>query len=185
MCATFNSTKTQKSTGVSSTPSTATKEPKWLQMKRKNLSSAGKSTGPIAKKSSGSAQSPNQQTREEKRKRWAKKNRPVAKKPAAAPRGPVNEYISACCSVPARKPKAGAKEVQKDPESGKMKEKSKGLGHWRCGQCGKSTKVTPRKPEPKTLVTNIPVAPEGAVAKAIYSMPYAPYEGMEAANASA
>ena len=66
-------------------------------------------------------------------------------------KGPVFEYISECCGVPARKPRAGAKEAEKDSESGRMKDKVKGLGHWRCGQCGKVCKVTPRKPEPKVM----------------------------------
>jgi hypothetical protein len=38
------------------------------------------------------------------------------------------------------------KEAVKDPESGKMKDKVKGLGHWRCSGCRKVCKVTPRKP---------------------------------------
>lgn len=150
MCAAPNSTKTQKSTDVSSTPSTATKPvPKWLKMKQQNLSSAGRTAKPIAKKSSGSAQQkPSEGTREEKRARWAKKAVPK-QKPVAPRRENAFEYISACCSLPARKPKAGQKEAVKDPESGKVKDKPKGLGKWRCSGCGKVAKVTPRKPQPK------------------------------------
>jgi succinate dehydrogenase/fumarate reductase-like Fe-S protein len=44
---------------------------------------------------------------------------------------------------------AGQKEMTKDAETGKMKDKPKGLGKWRCTACGKVAKVTPRKPEPK------------------------------------
>ena len=150
MCAAPNSTQTQKPTVVSSTPSTATKPiPKWLKMKQQNKSSAGRTAKPIAKQSSGSAQQkPNQGTREEKRKRWAKKAVPK-QKPVAIRRENAFEYISACCSAPARKPKAGMKEAVRDPETGKTKDKPKGLGHWRCGACGKVAKVSPRKPTPK------------------------------------
>lgn len=65
-------------------------------------------------------------------------------------RGPVFEYISACCSLPARKPQTGRKEAVQDPESKKMKDQTKGLGHWRCSGCGKATKVTPQRPASKT-----------------------------------
>ena len=84
------------------------------------------------------------QTRDEKRKRWAKKHKVVAK--PVVKRGPVKEYITACCSLPGIKPRAAQKDMAKDPESGKMKETVKGLGHWRCSSCGKLAKVTPRKP---------------------------------------
>ena len=149
MCAASNSTKTQKSIAVSSTPSTATKPvPKWLKMKQQNKSSAGKQTAkPIAKQSSGSAQKPNEPSRNQKRARWAKKA--VPKQKPSVRKEPLHEYITACCSVPARKPVAGQKEMTKDAETGKMKDKPKGLGKWRCTACGKVAKVTPRKPEPK------------------------------------
>ena len=74
-------------------------------------------------------------------------SKPVATKP------PSKEYISTCCSTPAVKPRAGKKEVAQDPESKKMKDITKGLGHWRCSACGKPTKVTPRAPQPKEVVT--------------------------------
>jgi hypothetical protein len=98
----------------------------------------------------GTSPSGKKENRNAKRKRWAKKNRPAPK--SITPRGPSKEYISACCSLPARKPAAGMKSMGKDPETGKMKETRKGLGHWRCSGCSKPTKVTPRKPEPKTEV---------------------------------
>src|ERR1035441_1646821 len=141
MCAAPNST-----TNLSTI---ATKPvPKWLKMKQQNKSSAGKQTAkPTVQKSSGSAQKPHDETRNSKRARWAKKAKPVAK--PIVRKGPEREYISACCSVPARKPRAGMKEPVKDPESGKTKDKPKGLGHWRCTACGKVAKVTPRKPESK------------------------------------
>jgi hypothetical protein len=95
-----------------------------------------------------------------------------------------------CCSAPATKPPCGTKVVNIDPETGKpaKKDKATGLGHFRCSQCHKSAKVTPRKPEPKeapqgnwgglnmdpypgklstTVIANIPLAPEGAVARVI------------------
>lgn len=125
-------------------------------------------------------------TRKDKRRRWAKKHKPVAK--PVVKQGPVKEYVSDCCSVLARKPKAFQKEVAKDPESGKMKETTKGLGKWRCTTCGKRCKVTPRKPEVKEVVVDmnkveqrviasIPLAPTGVVARVLSVMPYAPYEG--------
>ena len=154
MCAASNSTKTQKSIAVSSTPSTATKPvPKWLKMKQQNKSSADKIAKPIAPKSSSSAPKKNEATRDEKRARWAKKSKPVAK--PVVRRDPEKEYISACCSVPARKPKAGERVSTKAPDSGKMKEVPRGLGHWRCTGCGKVAKVTPRKPQPKGASTQM------------------------------
>ncbi len=93
-------------------------------------------------------------SRDEKRKRWAKRAKPQQK--SVVPRkGPEKEYISACCSVPARKPAAGQKETVRDAETGKSKDKPKGLGHWRCGQCGKSCKVTPRKSEAKVVTIDM------------------------------
>ena len=89
------------------------------------------------------------ESRNEKRARWAKKSKPAVK--PVVKRGPVKEYTSACCSALATKPAAGAKESFKDPESGKTKDKAKGLGKWRCTTCHKVTKVTPRKPEPKVV----------------------------------
>ena len=145
MCATPITT-----TATSPTSSTTgvKQVPKWLKMKQQNKSSAGKQTAkPTVQKSSGSAQKPNEPSRNQKRARWAKKAKPVAK--PIVQRGPVHEYISACCSAPSRKPRAGMKESVKDPETGKTKDKPKGLGHWRCTACGKVAKVTPRKPAPK------------------------------------
>ena len=146
MCATPITT-----TATSPTSSTTgvKQVPKWLKMKQQNKSSAGKQTAkPTVQKSSGSAQQkPNEPSRNQKRARWAKKAKPVAK--PVLQRGPVHEYISACCSAPSRKPRAGMKESVKDPETGKTKDKPKGLGHWRCTACGKVAKVTPQKPAPK------------------------------------
>lgn len=138
------------------TPSTSTKqastkpEPKWLTLKKKNLSSAGRNAKRTAKQSSSSAQKPNQQSRNEKRARWAKKNKPTAKRPAA-PRGPVKEYLCDCHGEPARKPRAGTKVAVQDPESKKMKDKFLGLGKWRCATTGKRCKVTPQAPKPKEV----------------------------------
>lgn len=98
------------------------------------------------------------QTRDEKRKRWAKRHKVVTK--PVVKRGPVKEYITACCSLPGIKPRAAQKDMAKDPESGKMKETVKGLGHWRCSGCGKLAKVTPRKPVIVTP-TEVPSVPTG------------------------
>jgi len=74
-----------------------------------------------------------------------KRNANKRNSPVAAKSVPVKEYISACCSVPARKPALVKQSTDK-----KSKEIPKGLGKWRCGACGKRCSVTPRKPEPKT-----------------------------------
>ena len=137
MCATQS---TQLSDPKSSSP-TSKPVPKWLKMKQQNKSSAGKQTAkPIAKQSS-SAQKPHDETRNAKRARWAKKAKPVAK--PIVRRGPVKSYTSVCCSLPASKPRAGQKEMAKDPETGKTKEVAKGLGKWRCSGCRKVCKVRP------------------------------------------
>jgi len=98
----------------------------------------------MSRQQGNSAQKP-QQNREQKRKNWAKRSKPVAKPSVRV--APAKVYTSACCQAPATKPKAGQKEVAKDPESGKMKSGSKGLGHWRCGQCGKTCIVSCKKKE--------------------------------------
>lgn len=149
MCAQPNSTIPTVTTKVNtsvSTSATQKQDSSQGQMKLKNKSSRGGKRN-FTPKQSGSAQKPNDQSRNAKRARWAKQNKPKQK--PVVRRGPEKEYISACCSVPARKPRAGDKEAAKDPESGRMKDKVKGLGHWHCGQCGKPCKVTPRKPESK------------------------------------
>jgi hypothetical protein len=99
----------------------------------------------------------NASSRNEKRARWAKSNRPKAKPSIKSPN--VKEYISLCCSAPSHKPKAGQKETAKDPDSGKMKTAPKGLGHWRCGQCGKVCKVSAQKPVPREA-KNSPAMPQ-------------------------
>ena len=70
----------------------------------------------------------------------------------------MKQYISVCCSLPARKPRCGQKEVVINPETKKPKEVPKGLGHWRCSGCSKVCKVTPRKP---VVVEATPVAAQG------------------------
>ena len=150
MCASQSTTSTQKAV---SSPQQPSPEPKWLQMKKLNKSSADKTAKPIVKKSSGSAQQkPSEGTRNEKRARWAKKSKPVAR-PVAVKRGPAREYVSVCCSAPATKPPCGTKTPTKDPDSGKMKDKASGLGHFRCSQCKKACKVKPQTPAPKTTGT--------------------------------
>ena len=108
----------------------------------------------------------NGQSRNAKRARWAKKSKPVAK--PIARRENTYEYISACCSLPARKPRAGEKEMQKNAETGKFKEQPKGLGHWRCTGCGKVAKVSPRKPQPVQKFT-----PELIAAHTVQEVPNA------------
>jgi hypothetical protein len=107
---------------------------------------------PVTTQRTSSGNLGKKESRNAKRRRWAKNNRPkVAPKVISAP---TLEYVSACCSVPARKPKAGQKEVAKDPETGKIVNQPKGLGHWTCTGCNKKCKVTPGKPQPKTEVPN-------------------------------
>lgn len=65
-----------------------------------------------------------------------------------------------CHGEVARKPKAGQKEVAKDPESGKLKDTTKGLGHWRCSVTNKGAKVSPRAPQPKVVVVSVTNDPE-------------------------
>lgn len=80
----------------------------------------------------------------------------VAKKPAAPPRPPKYEYVSKCCGALGRKPAAGKLVENISPESKRTEKVRKGLGHWRCSNCGKSCKVTPRiakKEEPAPLAT--------------------------------
>jgi len=98
----------------------------------------------MSKQQGNSAQKP-QQSREQKRKNWAKRSKPVAKPSVRV--APAKVYTSACCQAPATKPKAGAQEMQRDPESGKSKSQSKGLGKWRCSQCGKTCIVSCKKKE--------------------------------------
>jgi hypothetical protein len=144
MCAAPNSTQT---------PSTSTKPVSINSNQQRNKHSHdGKRN--FTPKQSGSAQRPNDQSRSAKRARWAKRSKPVAKPVVRT--GPVFEYISACCSLPASKPRCGAKTPTKDPETGRMKDQTKGLGHFRCSGCRKVCKVTPQKPQSKVLTTVVP-----------------------------
>lgn len=147
MCAQPNSPNVTKQVSIAPTStSQASKNQSMNRNQKRNKHSRGEKRNSTPQQS-GSAQKPNNESRNAKRARWAKKMRPQQK--PVVHKSPEHEYISACCLVPARKPRAGAKEAAKDPESGRIKDKVKGLGHWRCGQCGKVCKVTPRKPEPK------------------------------------
>ena len=151
MCAAPNSTSTTTPSRTSQVTAGSTKPvPKWLKMKQQNKSSAGKTAKPTVQKSSSSAQKANEGTREEKRKRWAKKAVPK-QKPVAPRRENAYEYISACCSVVANKPRCGMKVASVDPETGRpaKKEKSTGLGKFRCSQCRKVCKVKPQAPTAK------------------------------------
>ena len=105
-------------------------------------------TSPSMRSTRDSKTSPKpQQSREQKRKNWAKRSKPVAKPSVRV--GPVKVYTSVCCSLPAQKPRAGAVDAVKDPETGKTKDKPKGLGHWHCSGCHRACKVTVGKPEAK------------------------------------
>ena len=130
----------RKSTAPSSASPTSASQNRSTSTQQKKSYSQGKS-GSNTRPTSGNGQS-----RNAKRARWAKKSKPVAK--PIVRRENAYEYISACCSLPARKPRAGEKEMQKDAETGKFRDKPKGLGHWRCSGCGKASKVSPRKPQP-------------------------------------
>ncbi len=103
----------------------------------------------------------NSQSRNAKRARWAKKSRPVAK--PSIQRGPEFEYLCTCHNEAARKPRAGQKDVVKDPESGKLKDKPKGLGKWRCAVTNKIAKVSPRKPAPKVVKVDMVAAEQGII----------------------
>src|SRR5271157_5975409 len=120
MCAAPNSASFQ-----TQTPSNASTKPSTMNPKKNKHSHGGKRN--FTPKQSGSAQKPNHQSRNEKRARWAKKSKPAAR--PIVKRGPVKEYVSSCCSLAAMKPRCGQKETMKDPESGKMKDMQKGLGH--------------------------------------------------------
>jgi hypothetical protein len=78
-----------------------------------------------------------------------KRNKRAGKQGVAQrkPVGPVKQYLSACCSLPAIKPRCGQLEAVINPETKKSKEMPKGLGHWRCTGCRKATKVTPQVPK--------------------------------------
>lgn len=105
---------------------------------KSSTSSNGKPTG---RNTNGSSK-PRGKSRYSKKKSGKKFVKPVVVRAA------VKSYISACCSVAAKKPRCGQVESVQSPDSKKIVEQSKGLGHWRCGACNKPTKVTPRKPEP-------------------------------------
>jgi hypothetical protein len=89
--------------------------------------------------------------------RYAKK-KSNQRKPVVVKRAPLKSYISGCCNLPATKPATGQVEVVQDPETKKMKDKAKGLGHWRCTGCRKSCKVTPKKAEVVEAVVELPVS---------------------------
>lgn len=199
MCAAPNSTNVPNSSPQShstsnpvSTTSTNGNQNRRNNQKPKRYSHGKRTEGTTGSTSNSSSQKssaqPNNESRNAKRARWAKKSKPVAK--PVVKRGPEKEYISLCCSVPARKPHAGTKEPAKDPESGRIKDQVKGLGHWRCGQCGKVCKVSAQKAVPHeaknspampspptlfippalealTLAASFPVAPPGVIARIV------------------
>ena len=79
-----------------------------------------------------------------------KPNKPVKRT------APTKEYISTCCSAPARKPRCGQEVTVTNPETKKPKQEAQGLGKWRCTACGKVTKVRPQAitPKPTEEVSN-------------------------------
>ena len=82
---------------------------------------------------------PNGRNRFNKRKRSGG----APRQDSAPSRAPLNAYLSVCCGLPARKPQTGRKDKVQNPESSsKTKEIAKGLGKWKCQNCGKACKVT-------------------------------------------
>jgi len=104
-------------------------------------------------------------SRGSKKSKYGKKQGQRKGQKPVTPRAPTKEYISTCCNVPSVKPKAGRKETAQDPESKKTKEVTKGLGHWRCGECGKPCKVKVQMPTPKVEVpaNNVAISVEAPV----------------------
>jgi hypothetical protein len=168
MCAASNPVPTPSQVTSNHTKSASKPVPKWLKMKQQNKSSAGKTVKPTVQKSSGSAQKPSEGTRNEKRARWAKKAVPK-QRPVAPRRENTYEYISVCCGVVANKPRCGMKVASVDPETGRpaKKEKSTGLGHFRCSQCHKACKVKPQAPTVKATAGTI----GGTVPDVVYPAP--------------
>lgn len=84
----------------------------------------------------------NSTSRPKGKSKYAKKARGNARKApvAAKPRGPVNDYTSVCCSVPAIK-KACVAVSKKDALT-------QTLGKFRCSACKKRCKVTVSKAKP-------------------------------------
>jgi hypothetical protein len=117
--------------------------------KQQNVRFQQKTKKPTHGTSATTASNGPKTSRDEKRRRWAKKHRVAPK--LVVKRDPAKEYISACCSLPARKPTAGEKYTAKDPETGKMATMNRGLGKWRCSGCSKVCKVSARKPETKEV----------------------------------
>ena len=117
-----------------------------------------KQKGPLPQKSpvttqhTSSGNPGKKESRNAKRRRWAKVNKPKTAPKQSVRSAPVFEYTSDCCKLPARKPRAGQKVDEKNPESGKTEKSSKGLGKWTCSGCQKKCKVTRQKP--KTEVPN-------------------------------
>ena len=130
-----------------------------------NSNSRGRTNRTTSGTSTSRDQKP-QQSREQKRKNWAKRSKPVAKPSVRV--GSVKAYTSVCCSLPAQKPRAGAVDAVKDPETGKTKDKPKGLGHWHCSGCHRACKVTVGKPEAKeTFGAKLIAAADSVIAEVI------------------
>jgi hypothetical protein len=97
----------------------------------------------------------------------AKKNK---KKVAKAQSGKtVFAYFSTCCSAPAKKP---ALTIPPDNRVGRLGSSPKdadetGLGGWRCGKCGKPTKVTRTKTEEPKVAAVVAAAVAATVAAAV------------------
>lgn len=69
-------------------------------------------------------------------------------------------YTSICCGVPASKPACVKIKAAPKKKGDKHGERSKApefstLGHWSCGQCGKSCKVSVSVRPPKEEKTNV------------------------------
>lgn len=120
---------------------------------RPQRTNSSSSHNPQGGSTNSGKQDKNNHQRWNKRKRFGSQKKTTSR---VTPSGPSKQYISACCSAPARKPKCGTKVAFQDPETKKTKDKPLGLGTWRCGTCGKVCKVTPQKiavaPSPEVAV---------------------------------
>ena len=70
--------------------------------------------------------------------KYAQKSRGKKNKSVSKPRGPVNQYTSVCCHLPATKPPTAS------PVAPGSKDKN-GLGKFRCSGCKKRCSVTVSK----------------------------------------
>lgn len=117
-------------------------------------------TRPNTSSSSPAAKYQGKGGQKQKNTKYGKKHHKPAPKPVVK-RGPINEYVSVCCSLPAEKPACGST-LATQTEGKKVTKVVRGLGHFRCTGCRKGCKVTARKPQTKTeIITVTPPAMDG------------------------